>query len=91
MRAAIAPIVVCALALLACGTCPEPPFSALASGSFRATMSGGQRDPRFPHFDATGKTMTIDRATGTVTVRFQRGGQNIVEKWKIKGIATQEH
>jgi len=88
---ALVPIVICALALLACRKCPTPPFSALASGSFRATVSGGHRDPRFPHFDATGKTMTIDRATGTVVVRFERGGRSIVEQWKIKGITTEEH
>lgn len=84
-------LAVCGLALLACRRCPEPPFSALASGSFHAVTSGGTRDPSFPHHGTTLRTIEVDRAKNIVTIRYRRGTDDVVERWRIKSSSVELH
>lgn len=98
MRAEIAaPAAALALLLAGCdmfglGPCPEPPERALESGTYRTAGPASpnpDRDPSFAHAASSAKTMTIDRAAQQVEIRYERGGKQVREIWRIKSSSYQ--
>ena len=100
MRAEMAaPVLALALLLGGCdmfglGPCPEPPERALESGTFRTAgppVPNADRDPAFAHAGSGAKTMTIDRAAETVEIRYERGGKQVREVWRVRSSSYELH
>jgi hypothetical protein len=64
-------------------SCGEPPTVLIESDSYVSTGSHtGSGSAPFAHGDEL-KQMVVDRAAGTVTIRYERDAQEIVEVWRI--------
>jgi len=70
MRSELAALFVCAT-LAGCSSESNPCAHTLASGTYGDTYS------------ANGKTLTVDRQDGLVTIRYKRHGKEVVEHWRI--------
>jgi hypothetical protein len=95
LELALVPVV---LALLGCGMfgmggCPKLPLLALKDGLYKPLPPRhyDQRAPAFAHTGATNKSLNVDRASGIVEVRYDKGGQKVVERWRIKSVTNDHH
>ena len=94
LAATIALALVCGCDALGLGPCPEAPTRALESGTYRtpgAATAGPDRDPGFAHAASGPKTMTVDRTNHRVEIRYDRGGKQVREVWRIKSGAYELH
>ncbi len=84
-------LVVIAAVAPACVQCEPTPAMSVPEGNFvggEPAVSGpGPFDAEHPHrlaFEAGAtKTLNVDRATNTVTVKYELDGKTIVERWRI--------
>lgn len=86
------------IALLGCGmfgmgSCPKLPLLALTDGTYRAgpPRPHDRRAPAFAHTGAVAKTLNVDRKSGIVEIRYDKAGQKVVERWRIKSVTNEYH
>jgi hypothetical protein len=86
------------LALLGCGMfgiggCPKLPLLALKDGLYKPLppKPHERRVPAFAHTGASGKTLSVDRTAGVVEFRYEKAGQKVVERWRIKRVTNEYH